>query len=369
MFVRRVQTRPHGAAGHRLPPRPLALRCQGSPDRPRPFPRRPRSARPLPPLETPRRRRPRPLTGQRPLPVGLSAVAPLVRRRLRDGDCARLPDRRRSRPAPREQALACCPPACARPTCARPAACSTCSLANGPARVPAAGRTTPAPRPPRLRRILARALHPASERETLGCSTTPPCPNCSACGPPRLRRPLAGPRPDRADPLRPRASCSASPADLTNTFHTGRPKHPYAARGRSPCSGHARPALDGQGFPRRFGGQSASPARCRKSGGWARWPGSARRWSSAARANLAWLREQGLHWITVERPSVPRTRSGRAPDQLQIWRLSTAEAEERRQRPEADPGEEAPVARTGARRAGLQRYEGRRCTRGSSRAT
>ena len=68
--------------------------------------------------------------------------------------------------------------------------------------------------------------------------------------------------------------------------------------------------------------------------------------------NLAWLREQGLHWITVERQR--RAAPERAADtrwqsagghQLQIWRLSTAEAGleagAAAERPEADPGEEA----------------------------
>ena len=401
MFVRRVQTRPHGAAGGTAYRLVHSQRCGAK-------------VRQIVLAHFPAgldRRVPRPhwkrlaaavrdqLTGQRPLPdpdpaerelaeriaAEASAVAPLVRRRLRDGDCDlgfQIADD--PAPAPREQALALLPSSLRQTDVREAGAARLLDLLAGQLGLrECLQQAGLRPRHVRLgcAQILARALHPASERETLRWlqhdSALPELlglrPADLASNSLYLASDALWQARDQIEPtlfahesklfrLEPRIIFY----DLTNTFHTGRPKHPYAARGRSKQKRHDCPLvtlgllLDGQGFPRRsevLAGNVGEPGTLQE---------AVRRLGALAgerptvvfdggivsAENLAWLREQGLHWITVERPR--RAAPERAADtlwqsagghQLQIWRLSTAEAGleagAAAERPEPDPGEEA----------------------------
>ena len=403
MFVRRVQTRPHGAAGGTAYRLVHSQRCGAK-------------VRQIVLAHFPAgldRRVPRPhwkrlaaavrdqLTGQRPLPdpdpdpaerelaeriaAEASAVAPLVRRRLRDGDCDlgfQIADD--PAPAPREQALALLPSSLRQTDVREAGAARLLDLLAGQLGLrECLQQAGLRPRHVRLgcAQILARALHPASERETLRwLQHDSALPELLGLRPADLSSNslyLASDALWQArDQIEPTLFAHESKLfrlepriifyDLTNTFHTGRPKHPYAARGRSKQKRHDCPLvtlgllLDGQGFPRRsevLAGNVGEPGTLQE---------AVRRLGALAgerptvvfdggivRAeNLAWLREQGLHWITVERPR--RAAPERAADtqwqsagghQLQIWRLSTAEAGlaagAAAERPEADPGEEA----------------------------
>ena len=213
-----------------------------------------------------------------------------------------------------------------------------------------------------LAQILARALHPGSERETLRWLR-----DDSALGE------LLGLEPAdlssnslyvAADALWKQRDCiervlfdrardlfGLQPRivfyDLSNTFHSGRPQQRTAARGRSKQKRHDCPLvtlgllLDGQGFPRRSevlagnGGETgtlqAAIARLDRAAG--ERPTVVFEGGITSAENLAWLREQGLHWITVERRRKPAPE--REPDtlgasagghELKIWRLAAAPA-------------------------------------------
>ncbi len=234
-----------------------------------------------------------------------------------------------------------------------------------------------------LAQILARALHPASERETLRWLQ-----HDSALGE------LLGLRPGdlakdalyaAADALweqheaietrlfdHERKLFGLEPRivfyDLTNTFHTGRPRHALAARGRSKQKRHDAPLvtlallLDGEGFPRRSEvlkgnvGESTTLQAAVKSlrlGGQER-PTVIFDAGIVSAGNLQWLGEQGLHWITMDRrreapperePDSRWTSAG--GEELKVWRLSEA-------RSESDgPGRAAQAGQDKAREARL----------------
>ena len=212
-----------------------------------------------------------------------------------------------------------------------------------------------------LAQILARALHPASERETLRWLR-----DDSALGE------LLGLRPgDLAkDALRAAADAlwkqrgrieSAVFAreralfglrsrivfyHLTNTCHTGLPGHDHAAHRRSQQQGHEAPLvtlgllLDGAGFPRRsevLAGNvgeartlQAAIERLRLGAG--ERPTVVFNGGIVSAETPCWLRERGLHWITMDRqrqavperaPDTPRASVG-TPG-LKVWRLRDGE--------------------------------------------
>lgn len=249
-----------------------------------------------------------------------------------------------------------------------------------------------------LAQILARALHPASERETLRWLQ-----HDSALGE------LLGLRPGdlssnslytAADALwqrheRLEAALFAGERKLfglqprivffylTNTYPTGRPRHRYAAHGRSKQKRHEAPLvtlgllLDGAGFPRRsevlrgnMGEADAlQEAIERLDGGEGERPTVVFDGGITSAANLEWLRERGLHWVTVERRR--QAPPERAPDrlwesaggrELMVWRLR---AEEFEGGPEARLCVWSP-ARDKDEQAMLERKRERcgRCTRG-----
>ncbi len=139
---------------------------------------------------------------------------------------------------------------------------------------------------------------------------------------------------------------------MTNTCHTGRPRHPLAARGRSRQKRHEAPLvtlgllLDGEGFPRRsevlagnVGEATTLQAAIERLdlGGEER-PTVVFDSGIVSAENLQWLREQGLHWVTVarEREASP----DRAPDTL--WTSATGrELKTWRLGPEPEAGKDA----------------------------
>ena len=137
--------------------------------------------------------------------------------------------------------------------------------------------------------------------------------------------------------------------DLTNTYHCGRPQHAYAAHGRSKQKRHDCPLvtlgllMDRDGFPRRsevLAGNVGEAGTLQKA---VQRLGAGRAEDGpltvifdggiVSEENLAWLREQDLHFITVQRQrqaspqrdpdTVWDSASGR---ELKIWRLSRQEA-------------------------------------------
>ena len=212
-----------------------------------------------------------------------------------------------------------------------------------------------------LARILARALHPASERETLRwLQHDSGLPELLGLEPSDLARDALYAAADalweRHDELesalfaRERQLFSLQPRivfyDLTNTYHTGRPGHALAARGRSKQKRHEAPLvtlgllLDRDGFPRRsevLAGNVGEATTLR---------GAIKRLDLAggerptvvfdggitSAANLRWLRKRGLHWVTVERQR--EAAPERDPDtlwtsaggrELKVWRLEPEE--------------------------------------------
>ncbi len=346
MFVRRVQTRPHGAAGGTAYRLVHSQRC-GAKVRQIVLAHFPaglerRVARPhwkrLAAAVRDQLADPDPDPAERELAERIaaeaSAVAPLVRRRLRDGDCDlgfQVADD--PAPAPREQALALLPSSLRQTDVREAGAARLLDLLAGQLGLrECLQQAGLRPRHVRLgcAQILARALHPASERETLRWlqhdSALPELlglrPADLSSNSLYLASDALWEARDQIEPtlfahqrklfrLEPRIIFY----DLTNTFHTGRPKHPYAARGRSKQKRHDCPLvtlgllLDGQGFPRRsevLAGNVGEPGTLQE---------AVRRLGALAgerptvvfdggivsAENLAWLREQGLHWITKGR--------------------------------------------------------------------
>ena len=208
-----------------------------------------------------------------------------------------------------------------------------------------------------LAQILARALHPGSERETLRWLRAD-----SALGE------VLGLQPGdlakdalyaAADALWERHARIESALfareqalfglqarivfyDLTNTYHTGRPDHEYAAHGRSKQKRHEAPLvtlgllLDGAGFPRRSEvlagnvgeARTLQQAIKRLGLGAGERPTVVFDGGIVSAENLRWLRARGLHWVTVERQR--QAAPERAPDtlwtsaggrELKVWRL------------------------------------------------
>jgi transposase len=221
-----------------------------------------------------------------------------------------------------------------------------------------------------LAQILARALHPASERETWRWLR-----HDSALGE------LLGLQPSdlskdslytAADALWQRHERLGSALfarecelfglqprivfyDLTNTYHTGRPAHKYAAHGRSKQKRHDAPLvtlgllLDGEGFPRRSEVLAGNVGEARTlqgaierlDRGQGERPTVVFDGGIVSAANLRWLRQRGLHWVTVERQR--QAAPERDPDtlwesaggrELKVWRL------------QAEAGESAAAGRT-----------------------
>ena len=274
-----------------------------------------------------------------------------------------IPSRSR-RPKPRSR---CCPPPCATPTCARAGAARLLDrLARDLGLRECLHECGLRPRHVRLglAQILARALHPGSERETLrwlrddstlgellGLQLSDLSSNSLYIASDALWQRRA--RIERTVFDRECELFGLQPRiviyDLSNTFHTGRPEHAYAAHGRSKQKWNDCPLvtlgllLDGEGFPRRSevlagnvgeaGTLQAAIERLDVAAG--ERPTVVFDGGIASEGNLAWLRERGLHWITVERRRQPAPE--REPDtlwesaggrELKIWRLAAEEASE-----------------------------------------
>ena len=237
-----------------------------------------------------------------------------------------------------------------------------------------------------LAQILARALHPASERETYRwLRDDSALPELLGCPPSELTRDALYRAADalwrHRTPLertlfsRERHLFDLEARvvfyDLTHTFHTGHPHHRYAAYGRSKQKRQDCPwvtlglLLDREGFPRRSevlpGKVGEAPtlrqAIERLALGADERPTVIFDGGIVSAENLRWLRAQGLHWITVERQRQPTPE--REPDtlartaqqrELKVWRLAAEPGGEPEARlcvwsPARHPDEEALVAR------------------------
>ena len=211
--------------------------------------------------------------------------------------------------------------------------------------------------------ILARALHPASERETLRwLQRDSALPELLGLEPSALAKDGLC---QAADALWKRHAAIESALfqrerqlfglqprivfyDLTNTYHTGRPQHALAARGRSKQKRHEAPLvtlgllLDGEGFPRRsevLAGNVGEATTLKSAIGRLDLEGEERPTvvfdgGIVSAKNLRWLRQQGLHWVTVERQR--QAAPERDPDtvwtsaggrELKVWRLGPEEVE------------------------------------------
>ena len=297
-----------------------------------------------------------------------AAIAPLARRRMRDADCDfgfHIADD--PQPATEGETPVAILPSTLRHTDVREVGAARLLRLQARAlglraRLAACGLR---PRHVRLglAQILARALHPASERETLRWLR-----HDSALGE------LLGLQPGdlssnslytAADALWQRHERLESALfarecelfglqprivfyDLTNTYHTGRPAHKYAAHGRSKQKRHDAPLvtlgllLDGEGFPRRSEVLAGNVGEARTlqgaierlDRGQDERPTVVFDGGIVSAANLRWLRERGLHWVTVERQR--QAAPERDPDtlwesaggrELKVWRLQAGAGE------------------------------------------
>ena len=303
------------------------------------------------------------------------AATPLVRRRLRDADCDfgfHIADD--PQPATAGETPVAILPSSLRHTDVREVGAARLLQLQARALGLRACLTASGLRPRHVRlglaQILARALHPASERETWRWLR-----HDSALGE------LLGLQPSdlskdslytAADALWQRherlesalfarecALFGLQPRivfyDLTNTYHTGRPAHKYAAHGRSKQKRHEAPLvtlgllLDGEGFPRRSEVLAGNVGEARTlqgaierlDRGQGERPTVVFDGGIVSAANLRWLRQRGLHWVTVERQR--QAAPERDPDtlwesaggrELKVWRL------------QAEAGESAAAGRT-----------------------
>ena len=303
------------------------------------------------------------------------AATPLVRRRLRDADCDfgfHIADD--PQPATAGETPVAILPSSLRHTDVREVGAARLLQLQARALGLRACLTASGLRPRHVRlglaQILARALHPASERETWRWLR-----HDSALGE------LLGLQPSdlskdslytAADALWQRherlesalfarecALFGLQPRivfyDLTNTYHTGRPAHKYAAHGRSKQKRPEAPLvtlgllLDGEGFPRRSEVLAGNVGEARTlqgaierlDRGQGERPTVVFDGGIVSAANLRWLRQRGLHWVTVERQR--QAAPERDPDtlwesaggrELKVWRL------------QAEAGESAAAGRT-----------------------